>query len=92
MDSTFYPKPYVSYYYKDHLKDLDNIFHLLDGRGAVKYACDLVTAIETSDKFTAETEYFAAHWYKNGNLHLIFKRMDLADKLAQIGSKNILHN
>jgi hypothetical protein len=91
IESMFYPRAYISCYRKDKLKDLDNIFHLLDGKGAVKYPGDLVTIIEGNENQEAETEYFAAKWFKNGNLHITFKRMDLADKLAQIGSKNTLH-
>jgi hypothetical protein len=85
-------KPWLYSRAKDRLKDLDNIFNLLDGKGAVKYPGDLCTKIESSEDGLAETTYFKCKWYGNGNLHIEFKRMDLANKLAELATNNILHN
>lgn len=49
----------------------------------------LVDAIGTSGiKGVGETEYFKFKCYKNGNLHLEFKRSDLVDTLNQIAGDN----
>lgn len=86
-------KAYISYHKKDKLKDLDNIFHLLDGKGVVKYPGDLITKIEANDASNEiETEYFLAKWYNNKNLHLTFKRIDLLNKLGMMATHNIIHS
>lgn len=72
------------------LKDLDNIFHLLDGKGVVKYPGGICTAINGTKERFAETEYFKLKWYGNGNLHVEFKRMDLVQKLSVLATKNNL--
>lgn len=91
---TWYNTINISYSYKNKLKDLDNIFHLLDGKGPIKYPGDFVTTLEqTAYNKENETEYFRFKVYGgNGNLHLTFKRMDLANKLAAIATKNNLHS
>ncbi|WP_459933881.1 DUF4942 domain-containing protein [Fundidesulfovibrio butyratiphilus] len=33
-----------------------------------------------------ETSYFQCKWFKNGNLHIVFKRLDLLEKLNRIGA------
>lgn len=79
-----------------HLTALDNIMHLLDGKGMVKgYHGPLVDAINgvranKSDDRIAETDYFRAKWFLNGNLHLEFKRQDLLDRFNEINSSNML--
>lgn len=91
MDTWYSRAGTIDYRQKDRLKDLDNLFHLMDGNGVSQYPGDIVTAIEsTKDSNSAETKYFKLTWYKNGNLHVEFKRMDLLNKLAQMGSENTL--
>jgi len=80
---------HLSYYQKDKLQVLDNVFHLLDGRGVPKYPHTAVTAIEEaikSGKWRAETEYFHFEWFKKGTLHIEFKRQDLVDKINKLAS------
>jgi hypothetical protein len=83
----------VSTYGTNHYKDqnlhaLDNVFHRLDGKAAPKYPDDLVTTMNQAmreRKTATETEYFRCKWYRNGNLHLEFKRLDLLKQLNQFG-------
>lgn len=79
----------VNYHKRDHLRALDQVFHLLDGKpqptsyqGALADAIDQQT--KQNDTNTAETDYFRAICYKNQNLHLEFKRKDLLDQFNAI--------
>jgi len=83
----------LSYYYEQNLKSLDNVFHLLDGKGPIKYPGDLVTQIQTAiqnKKWGCETEYFKCKWYHKGTLHIEFKRMDLINQLNKTAGGNRL--
>jgi len=77
----------VNHYYEQEIRSIDNVFHLLDGKGIVKYPNDLLTVIKeaTSKKiFECETDYFKCKWYKKGSFHITFKRMDLVQKINEI--------
>jgi len=68
---------------RDNLNAVDRMFHLLDGKGAPDgYYSELADAVNSRSK--GETEYFSFIKYKNGNLHLTFKRMDLVQRLNAI--------
>jgi len=72
----------VSYHHEKYFRALDNVFHLLDGKGVAKYPTDLCTSISTAGKTgKCETPYFACKWFKNGNIHIQFLRMDLVERL-----------
>lgn len=61
-----------------HVIALDSIFHALDGRGPMNgHYGPLSEAIRTCEGGKGETEYFRFKCFKNGNLHLEFKRLDL---------------
>lgn len=77
----------VNYHRQNNVRALDNVFHLLDGKGMSKtYGGDLSDAIQKSEGGEGETEYFKFRCCKNGNLHLEFKRADLLAKInATIG-------
>ena len=78
----------VRYHYGQHLRALDNVFHLLDGAGIAQYPSDLVTAINDAGRRgrqECETRYFQCRWYKKGTLHIEFKRTDLVDELNRRG-------
>jgi len=81
----------VNYYYDAELRALDNVFHLLDGAGSVKtYRGPLIDAIETSEYGQGETDYFKFKCFKNCNLHIEFKRLDLLNKLNKVaGGANL---
>jgi hypothetical protein len=66
---------------------MGNVFSLLDGKGILKNPHDLVTRCKVamiSGKFTFEDDYFQFKFYRNGNTHIKFKRLDLLKKLNQI--------
>ncbi|MEI6424843.1 MAG: DUF4942 domain-containing protein [Lentisphaerota bacterium] len=81
------------YYNDKYLQALDNVFHLMDGKGVAKYPCNLVTSIKEACRENirfCETEYFTVKWYKKGTMHLEFKRLDLLDKVnAKAGGLNL---
>ncbi len=81
----------LSYYSErtQRIRCLDNIMHLLDGKGPVPtHAGPLVDALNSEKNLgVVETEYFVAKCYKKGSLHLKFKRLDLLAKLNAIGGK-----
>lgn len=80
----------VDYRREQHLVSLDNVFHLLDGKGPVKPPDDLVTAMKgvmrDSQATECETDYFKVRWFLKGTLHIWFKREDLLAELNRIGS------
>jgi len=70
---------------RDELNALDNVFHLLEGKGMAKtHYGPLCDAIHSSENGSGETEYFKFKCCKNQNLHLEFKRMDLVARLNTI--------
>ena len=76
----------INYYYSDEIRALDNVFHMLDGKALSAYRDgDLSRAIEAAEGGIGETEFFRFKCFLNGNLHLEFKRMDLVDRLNEIG-------
>ena len=87
-------KFWVNVYREDNVRQLDRIFHLLDGSGVMDgYRSPLVDGINTCtiEDNAAETNYFSFRCFQNGNLHLTFKRLDLVERLnAAAGGGNIL--
>ena len=74
---------------RDNFVSLDNVFHLLDGVGIPKgHYGPLVTAIEATDNSgVGETDYFSFRCFKNGNLHITFKRLDLLARFNAIAGE-----
>jgi len=71
----------------DRVADLDRLFHVLDGKAPSTHLGDAAVMVrETSWRHegAAETEYFRFRLYRNGNLHMIFKRSDLVAKANKI--------
>ncbi len=82
----------VRYDRAQNLTALERVFLMLDGRGTETkgYQSDLQMAIEASPDGTGETDYFRFRCFKNGNLHLEIKRLDLLRKFNQIaGGKHL---
>ncbi len=78
---------HVSYgHHADRLRALENVFSALDGKGSITKSHNglLIDAINQSPDGKAETDYFKAVCFKNRNLHLEFKRLDLLARLNQI--------
>lgn len=72
----------VSYRHDAKLNAIDGVFHLMDGKGVIKgHRSPLVQAIIDSEAGIGETEYFKFRCFKNRNLHLEFKRLDLVKQL-----------
>ena len=85
----------LRYYYQNSISAMDNAFMLLDGKGTAKPGAgsSALSAIETAcqNKLNeCETEYFKFKWFKNGNMHLMFKRMDLVAKMNQVAGENLV--
>lgn len=80
----------VQYHFQDELRALDNVFHMLDGKGLSAYRNgDLATAIENATTASGETDFFKFKCFGNGNLHLEFLRMDLVKQLNSIGGAGL---
>ncbi|WP_200274061.1 DUF4942 domain-containing protein [Luteolibacter pohnpeiensis] len=76
----------IVYERENQIRALDNVFHLLDGKGLSKSRNGgLYDAIDASDDGRGESEYFKFKCFRNQNLHLQFKRLDLVEKLNQFG-------
>jgi len=85
----------LSHYHTQYLKSLDNVFHLLDGKGPIKYPGDLVTMIQEAidnKQWECETEYFHCKWYKKGTIHIELRRQDLVAELNKVAGGNRLRN
>ena len=80
----------VSYHYENQLRALDNVFHMLDGKPLSTYRNgDLINAINESERGAGETEYFRYKSFLNNNLHLEFRRMDLVQRLNEVGGNGL---
>jgi hypothetical protein len=74
---------------EDHLSALENVFTSLDGKGCVTktHYSAISTAIKAAPKAETcegETPYFKFRGFRNGNLHITFKRPDLVKRFNQI--------
>ena len=75
----------VDHYREQHIRAIDNVFHALDGNGTIKtHRGPLIDAIEAAKDGAGETDYFRFRCFRNRNLHLEFKRLDLVAKLNAI--------
>ena len=84
MVEPYYGGYRIFYSREQDLIALDKVFFMLDGKGIPDgYRSPLVDAINTVGKEgqDGETEYFKFKLYRNSNLHLEFRRMDLVQKL-----------
>ena len=73
----------VDYHREQELTAIDGVFHLMDGRGIMREnKGPLIKAINATDTTgRGETEYFRFRCFKNRNLHIEFKRLDLVKQL-----------
>ena len=70
----------VNYHAEQNLTALENVFSALDGRGQITktHYSEIHNVIHAEGyDGVGETPYFKFKTYKNGNLHLRFKRLDL---------------
>lgn len=88
-DPSWSEKYRVNYNYQAELVALENVFTALDGKGMIakgSWQSKLADAINTTtvEVGRGETDYFEFKCFRNRNLHLKFKRMDLVERLNQI--------
>lgn len=77
----------VSYSREKYLVAIDNLFHLIDGKRTVHEGrTPLVLAINGSQDGKGETDYFRFKCFKNQNLHLEFKNLDIVKQINLIGT------
>lgn len=73
----------------EYLRDVERTFHILDGKEQPERYAGIIGAIDEKRRvsglemqpFEAESDYFRVKAFKNGNLHVWFKRDDLIDKV-----------
>lgn len=74
----------VNYSRQQMLNSISNVFALLDGKGpSSEYMGELVASINSRKGSSGETTYFKWKAFKNRNLHLEFKRLDLVEELVR---------
>lgn len=82
----------VNCYQHDDLVALDRTFHILDGAPTGNsYDSPLTDTIQTAELGIGETDYFEFKCYKNCNIHITFKRLDLVKKLNTVAGGMNLH-
>ena len=87
--------PHVSEYSTPRFRALENVFSALDGKGSISktYNGELCDAISKAKDGRGQTEYFEFRWFKNGNVHLKMRRMDLVEKFNRIaGGRRLKHD
>ena len=85
----------LNYREAQRIQALDNVFHLLDGRGVAKCPDDLGTRMRTVMRDSRDQElttpYFRVKWFRNGNAHVWFLRPDLLAQFNARAGGNRLH-
>lgn len=67
----------------ERILDVERVFAVLDGKPQLERAAGIIGKVDLAHgagSHEAESEYFRARWFKNGNLHLWFLRSDLLQK------------
>lgn len=94
IDGDYKPKMPRVYHGRQEavVRGLDNVMLMLDGKGVIQtYQGPLMEAIgKTPFGQLGETDYFRFRSYRNRNLHLEFKRLDLLAKFNQLAGATIL--
>lgn len=81
----------IKYQKREEANAIQEIFWLLDGRGVAKDEQKLYHKMHGAERGDAyEDEYFRVKGYKNGNMHLEFKRMDLVKKIVATAREKII--
>jgi len=70
----------------DKLNDLDRVFKTLDGKkhNPRELECAINAKFKETRDYIYEDEYYRVKGFKNGNMHLEFKRADLLEKANDI--------
>jgi hypothetical protein len=80
----------------DHIADLQGVFCILDGQAEEDHRNGIYRRLNDAERgrlglITAGTHddvYMHFRWFKNGNAHIAFKRMDLVEKMNAILAKH----
>jgi len=80
---------WTSYHHDETITDVERVFHLLDGKPQPDRRAGIVSKIEDGRRacgweasaFMVEDDYFKVRVYRNGNVHMWFKRDDLVEKV-----------
>ena len=81
----------LSIHRRDQIRDLDRIFHILDGKPPKDHLGDASHLLNDAGWTGAErfeTEYFGFEIYLNGNLHAVFRRPDLVTRANLIVARH----
>jgi hypothetical protein len=74
----------------EHLRDVERVFCVMDGKpipernGGIVSAISVAQRVDAQKRREVETEFFHCRWYKNGALHIRFKRLDLLARINAI--------
>lgn len=76
----------INYSRDKYVTAIDGLFRLLDGKTPLQNGRgELIEAVSNSPDGRGETEYFKFKCFKNQNLHLEFKRLDLVKQINLLG-------
>lgn len=90
MIECWYGEWRVKYDSEQRLTALENVFRLLDGQGqrTREHYSEISLAIKAlpkkAERCEGETTYFKFKGFRNGNLHMAFRRLDLVAKLNAV--------
>lgn len=70
-------------YASDRLNDMDRVFQTLDGAQFQPRTLEAAMNASFEEKQVFENDFYRAKAFKNGNMHLEFKRLDLLDKVNE---------
>lgn len=72
----------------DTLRDVERVFYVLDGKELpAEYNAGICGKIRTASHAQlreCEDDYLSVRWFKNGNMHIRFKRLDLVEKANKL--------
>ncbi|MBV0844181.1 DUF4942 domain-containing protein [Serratia liquefaciens] len=80
-------------YRRDQLADLERMLHLLDGKPIPDNRSDICTRLmehirDNPAKEVYEDAFFSIRYFQKGTAHLMFKRLDLVEKMNDIIAKH----
>jgi len=77
---------------RDRVRDMDRIFHILDGKTPPGQEADctnlVAQAMTDRNQKQFSTPYFRFRWFENGNLHVYILRDDLREKANRIVARH----
>jgi len=68
----------------DRLNDIDRVFKTLDGKPFTPRSLEAEMNVALKQRAVFENDYYRAKGFRNGNMHLEFKRLDLLDKVNEL--------